>query len=338
MRLLALGTATTLTLALLAGPAAAFGGHRWHGSSNPTIYSSIPSPLPANLPSEGPEAYAFDEFGDQVEFAGSARDLTTVEVTLSDWACESGRWYEPGACVSAPGSGFEEPITLNVYEVGEEDSVGPLIATDTQTFFVPYRPSDSSLSECPEGGEETWYDPVSETCNHGIASTVTFDLSSQNVTLPNNVIYGIAYDSTHHGHEPVGQSAPCYSSSAGCPYDSLNIALSEEATVGTHPLPGTIYQQSPYGSEYCDGGAAGVGTFRLDSPTNACWEGEWEGAHYAYLPAVAFHAANPPASKQECRRDGWRQDTDEKGETFRNQGQCVSWFVKREHRYFRHRR
>lgn len=323
-RAVALALGTLAALSGLSSVAAAHG--RRHSSQAPvTIYSSIPSPLPANLPSEGPEAYAFDEFGDQIEFAGVARQLTTVEVTLSDWACETGHWYNPGECVSAPGSGFQVPITLNVYEVGTENSVGPLIATDTQTFFVPYRPSDSPLSQCPKGNEETWFDPRSETCNHGIASNVTFDLSSQEVTLPNKVIYGISYDSTHYGPKPIGESAACYASSAGCPYDSLNIALSEEATIGVHPLEGTIYQQSPYGHEYCDGGAAGVGVFRLDSPSEPCWAGEWEGAPYSYLPAVAFHAANPPQQRQDCLKDGWQSLTDEAGVPFADEGECVSW-------------
>ncbi len=93
------------------------------------VYSSIPDPLPPNLPSLGGEAYSFGQLGDQVQFAASGGKLTEVEVTMSDWACEEGRWTGTGeeACTTTPGTGFELPITFNIYEVGEEDAVGPLL-------------------------------------------------------------------------------------------------------------------------------------------------------------------------------------------------------------------
>jgi len=50
------------------------------------IYNSIPAPLPGNLPSLGYQATQTTEFGDRIQFAGTARHLTTVTVTLSDWA------------------------------------------------------------------------------------------------------------------------------------------------------------------------------------------------------------------------------------------------------------
>lgn len=274
---------TLIMLASLAGlalaiatPAAASS----NGPAVPAIYNSIPAYSPGNLPSVGAEAYAFDEFGDQVEFVGKSRVLSNVEVLLSDWACEEGHWYDVGGCSSTPGNGFSLPMTLNIYEAEPEGAVGKLLASDTQTFNIPYRPSDSPL--CPEG--QQWYDRRSKACDHGLATTVTFDFTSQSITLPNKVIYGITYDTSHYGRKPIGSSAPCYSSSAGCGYDSLNIALAERVLVGAQTVPGTVYQDSPYGFEYCDGGLAGVDLFRLDSPTSHCWEG--------YVPAVAFKATN----------------------------------------------
>jgi hypothetical protein len=66
----------------------------------------------------------------------------------------------------------------------------------------------------------------------------------------------------------------------------LNIALSTDSDVsaGTNTL-GNVWQNSPYGGEYCDGGTSGTGTFRLDSPgDNNCWD--------PYVPAVQFKAGN----------------------------------------------
>jgi len=84
--------------------------------------------------------------------------------------------------------------------------------------------------------------------------------------LPDKVIVGVAYNTTHYGYHPVGESAPCYTSSGGCPYDALNVGLSTSTpTVGTDPQPNDAYQNSPISSEYCDSGLGGTNSFRLDA-------------------------------------------------------------------------
>jgi hypothetical protein len=57
------------------------------GGGTSVIYSSlVSSPLHGNMPSVGAEAYAFNEFGNQVTFAGTNRQLTNVVVTMSSGA------------------------------------------------------------------------------------------------------------------------------------------------------------------------------------------------------------------------------------------------------------
>jgi hypothetical protein len=250
------------------------------------IYDSTVSPLPGNLPSEGAEAYAFNEFGDGIIFAGSARSLGNVTVTMSSWGCQAGTWHT-NDCVTTPGATFSIPITLNIYNAGSP-TPGSLIATRTQTFTIPYRPSADHIN-CTLANAGKWYQASSGTCFNGLANNITFDLTSLNVVLPNSVVYGIVYNTTSFGPSPIGTLAACFSTSAGCPYDSLNIALAPVVTVGTKPFFNTIYQNSPYGFEYCDNGTAGVGTFRLDSPTNACWAG--------YVPAARFNAL----TREQCQ-------------------------------------
>ena len=41
------------------------------------IYESIPSPLPGNVASEGPEAYSFSQIGDAIVLGTSNATLTT---------------------------------------------------------------------------------------------------------------------------------------------------------------------------------------------------------------------------------------------------------------------
>ena len=238
------------------------------------IYDSIPDPLPGNVVSLGYEATSTREFGDRVRFSpASGRRVTTVVQTMSSWGCESGTWFG-GDCVTTPGANFMHPITLNIYQVGAGNAPGALIRSVTQTFAIPYRPSaDPSCM----GGR--WRDTVSGTCFNGFAANVTFDLSALNLVLPDEVIYSIAYNTTHHGYAPIGEAAACFTEPGGCGYDSLNIGLDGATTVGTNPAPDDAYYNSTHGPNYCDGGAGGVGVFRLDA---GCWTG--------FKPSVRFNA------------------------------------------------
>jgi hypothetical protein len=126
-----------------------------------------------------------------------------------------------------------------------------------------------------------------------VASNITFDMSASSLTLPDKVIYGISYNTTHYGYNPVGIGAACYATDS-CGYDSLNIGLTRDpvnVVVGSDPIPGSIYQNTSLASNYCDGGAAGTGTFRIDSPNPPrCWgvNAPYDGAPW-YVPAAQFN-------------------------------------------------
>jgi hypothetical protein len=198
---------------------------------------------------------------------------------MSSWACVSGAWYS-GDCSTPSGATFSQPITLNIYNPSPDSGLtaGSLITSATQTFSVHYRPSASS--KCTGG---RWYSSGTKTCFNGLTDNVTFNFSGQ--TIPSTVVYGIVYNTRDFGPNPTTVAGPA---------DSLNIALSTEADVsaGTDPNPGTVWQNSPYTFEYCDNGAAGTGTFRLDSPTSACWNDGGIGPSNLYVPAVQFKAGS----------------------------------------------
>src|SRR5450432_1005528 len=98
-----------------------------------TIYNSNPNPLPANLPSLGYQANQTAEFGELIQFASTYRDLTTVTVSMSDWALRSG--YP-----DLPDAGFSVPLTLNLYNVvASDNTVGTLIGTRTINPIIPWR-------------------------------------------------------------------------------------------------------------------------------------------------------------------------------------------------------
>jgi len=235
-------------------------------ASSTVIYDNIPAPLPGNLPSNGNEATSGSEFGGQVSFDGTARHNPTVRVGLSSWGCQSGHWYS-GDCSTSRGSTFSEPIRVNLYSVGQNNEPGSLLGSVTHTFNIPYRPSANN-THCFGNDAGKWWDKADATCYNGKLETRTVHLGS--LDLPDTAIVSVAYNTTHSGYNPIGESAPCYSSPGGCGYDSLNVALNAPPTVGSDPLPDDAYQNSTAANQYCDGGAGGTGTFRLDS---GCWTG-----------------------------------------------------------------
>ena len=259
-------------------------------ASGPPLYNSTVSPAATgNLPSVGAEAYAFNEFGNEVSLTDT--HLGKVVVELSTWGCQSGRW-NTGDCATTPGSTFSEPITLNIYNplAMGGDTPGALIASVTRPFNIPYRPS-VNYTHCNSSNGKTgeWWDKALSSCFNGKLVKVSFPVF---LNLPGkDVVFGISYNTSHYGYQPYGESTACYSSSGGCGYDSLNIALSQDPTnvsAGSDTNPGTVWQNSPVAGEYCDNGAAGTGFFRLDSPASpSCWgAGTSTAAPPYYIPAV----------------------------------------------------
>lgn len=239
-------------------------------AQNQIVYNSIPKSLPGNVASEGPEAYGFRELGDGMTLAGApGARIQQVNVVLSSWACVSGTWYD-GNCSTPGGSKFSQAITLNVYSVvwnATVPSVGPLLATTTETFQIPYRPS-STPAQC--GGSTRWYNSKDKTCYNGLAVPIQFNLSNLQIELPSQVIVGISYNTSHYGPSPIGTSA-CSATTAGCPYDSLNIGTDGDGGVGVVDTNG-IFVNYTIPNTSCSGTAPPtvLGTLAIDTP---CWTG-----------------------------------------------------------------
>jgi len=179
---------------------------------------------------------------------------------MSDWAYES--QYE----AIGTSAGFNLPLTLNLYDVGAGDTVGSQIATQTVDAFIPWRPEPGG--SCSDGF--TWQ-ASDGSCYNGLAFQVNFDFSG--VTVPDSIIYGLAYNTADYGYNPIGTPGP---------YNSLNFGLADvPPSVGSNPLPDTAYWNTSYAGFYTDGGAGGVGTFRQDT--------NWS----PYSGAITFNAAVP---------------------------------------------
>jgi hypothetical protein len=186
------------------------------------VYSSIPNPLPASIPSVGYQATATSEFGAAVSFAGTARNLTSVTLTVNDWAYES----EYEAVGISPG--YYVPMTLTLYNVGLGNTVGSEIATVTVNQLVPWR-AEPSPASCAPGLNNMWL--AADGCHNGENFNETFAFSG--VTVPDELIFGLAYNTQTYGSNPIGVAGP---------YNSLNFALSSGVYVGSNPQPGTQYR------------------------------------------------------------------------------------------------
>jgi hypothetical protein len=187
------------------------------------IYDSIPSPQPPNVVSQAFQATQTAEFGNIIDFAGTDRVLSSVTVLMSDWALAS----DYASLGSSPT--WNQDLTFNLYNVGTGGLPGALINSETQTFAIPWRPASDPTCD-PNGGDIHWRASDGH-CYHGLAFTVTFDFTG--TIVPDQIIYGLAFNTETWGYDPTGLPGP---------YDSLNFGLGDvPPSVGSNPFPNTAY-------------------------------------------------------------------------------------------------
>ena len=275
------------------------------GAVGQVIYDSIPSPLPGNLPSIGFQCCALNEVGDEVQFAGTNRLLGSVTVTLSDWACESGHWSgATGPCVTTPGATFRHPITLNIYDANFPPPSSPL-ATITQDFDIPYRPSQST--NCPD---RQWYDSSSGRCYYGLAFNITFDNLS--VDVPDKIIFGVTYNTSMSGYNPLGVPGR---------YDDLQVAMHDYTQFGPIAVGTDLDDNAMFLS--C------TRPFYTCKPNVSAPLHQGTGS-YPYTPAIRFTSAVPVPQtkdviKDDCKEGGWQNLSRTDGTPFKNQGDCIQY-------------
>ena len=225
------------------------------------------------IASEGFECCSTKEFGDGLVFTKFGAQLNVVSVILSSWGCESGFWYSDN-CLTTKGSNFEEPITANVYAVTTSPSGSPapgqLLATQTDDFYIPYRPSANN-QRCYGSALGAFVGPVDKKCDFGLSVRISFNFKNANVVLPQEAIVSVAYNTSDAGYNPYGQNTPCFTGPGGCGYDALNVsAWGNGGFVGGNVDPNGVFDNFGYPSNYCNGTGNGSGMLQLDTP---CWTG-----------------------------------------------------------------
>ena len=101
------------------------------------------------------------------------------------------------------------------------------------------------------GSMGQWYDAAEKACHNGLYHTVTFNLRALKLKLPQRIVYGVSYNSDHHGPNPLGGT--------NAPEDSLNLALSPATTTGKQVFPGGMFWDTSYLGFTCGDATNGIG-------------------------------------------------------------------------------
>jgi hypothetical protein len=218
-----------LGLACTAVASADSGGSPNNASTSSVLYSSLVSPFSADNPPNEWWSLSFGgtnatQFGDKINL-NSTSPLKSVTVMLDSQAVGTGT--------------FPVPVTFTFYQPGSTGgSVGAVLATQTKTFNVPYRPAGDATA-CAAGTNSIfagfandgtqWFDPATGSCYYGVVYPATFTFKGSK--LPTTVVYGVSYDAT------TG------------PASSLNVLLSTESasgavTTGSDTDPGNLFVQA----------------------------------------------------------------------------------------------
>ena len=261
------------------------------------VFNSIPYPTPGNVASLGYQCCATSEFGDEIKLAvGTPRHAGYATVLMSSLSLRAN--YP-----ALDNAGYMHPITLNIYLDAASAMAHTPVKTVTQNFLIPWRPvADPSCG--------TAWKSVDGNCYGGYAFPIVFDLTALNYTLPEQFIFGVAYNTNTWGYSPLGVPGP---------YESLNVGTANVAGVGVSPSvgidvnPDVVYWNAQLGGFYTDGGVGGTGTFRQDTG--------WTG----FQPAVSFTTYAVAQSAEACKNGGWENLVRSDLSPFRNQGLCVAY-------------
>lgn len=171
-----------------------------------TIFDNIPEPGQTNYNtsyfSHGFQAQGTSELGNLVNFAGTARKLDTIKVSMVTYA-PSNNWTAWAATnSSATSTGYYHDLILRVYSLTSSNTV-QLLAYQTNSVLVPWaQPSGTnSFTGLP---------------NTGQAFSVSYNFSAANLILPDSAIISIGFNTQTYGDTPINFAGP---------YDSLNFGM-----------------------------------------------------------------------------------------------------------------
>lgn len=188
---------------------AAFKCRQLDPGATPTVFSNLPFPLGLSYSSYGFSVNQTSALGNLVRLAGTARVADHAEVVMVTWASAANY---PELAASDP-SGYIHPVTATIYQLQTSSGgISTLLQLDQSTVQVqiPWRPA-----KLPDGKPYPY---------NGYAFSAIIPFSAS-VTLPNECIISISFNTQNAGDSPLGVAGP---------YEGLNVALGTSAPkVGT---------------------------------------------------------------------------------------------------------
>jgi len=229
------------------------------------VYNSIPNPLISSA-AQGFACCGVSEFGDGVNLAKLKETsvLDTVTVAMGSYGCETGSGT---SCSTTPGATFNVPITLNVYAIGSSPYyVGALLATRTQTFAIPYRPS-ADPTHCPDFPDH-FYRAVDQTFYSGPPFSISGPEAGCDNEFPSLIVFDNIVPQPHAPASLPSQVIVTVAFTPAGPSLSLNVSADSIAggpvSVGSYFNLNGVFGNYALSSEYCTAGHT-AGFLQLDA-------------------------------------------------------------------------
>jgi hypothetical protein len=220
-------------------------------------YNAMPTDVVNCLnPGVAFEANQWNEFGDSVTLkTGTGRTLKSLSVDFQSFACVTGTWDNQGGsnpCGGtttgvSPGT-FTWPITANIYAADAVTGLPTtlLATTGPVNEQIPFRPN-ADPTNCPLTPNK-WFNPQAlggGACQNSIATVLTFNnwifQSGFTGTLPENVVWTVAFNTSTSGYTPQGAQTPPCTFTAATPGSVCPQNPADSLNVGDHSLPNAPY-------------------------------------------------------------------------------------------------
>jgi len=219
------------------------------------LYSNLPGQLSPDNLSLSYQAWLTSELGNLISpdlSSGFALDRASIALTnFAPFSAFSGYSQD----------GYTLNVTLTLYYVGPDSTVGGVISSQTTNALIQWQPENEACSAASGPSGFNGYIGSDQACHWGLPQLANFTFP--NVSLPSQLIYGVAFNTSGSGYNPIGSAGP---------YDALNYFLvTDLPTVGTNPL-GVDFAYWNTTISSANGGTDGV--FAL----NSGWTGLGQGA------------------------------------------------------------
>jgi hypothetical protein len=176
----AAGVAVIAYLAICVGTAGAAPARAVYNNLNtvPATVNGKPNEDTFSLDSEN------FPFGGMVEFTHRPGVIKSLTTQVDSFTCEHGLYSLENCYTGRPTKKFSYVLTARIYEVDPNNQPGALVASSTQKFKLPYRPTTNV--SCPKTAEGKGFGPNCDV--GGYLATVTFKRFTPAAVLPEKAI------------------------------------------------------------------------------------------------------------------------------------------------------